>query len=359
MQTNASEHPVLARSLQPMLEAVAEAETSRSGEMPSFSRFLNAQTLAFLGETQRDGLRQLPDVDEDSDGLSDTEEGWWCTDPANPNTDGDVDNYTDGQEIAAILDFTLSRQVRYGYGAPFGPPNLWPDFNGVDGDPNTPACNDGDKDTIPDFAEIFMVGTNVPAESTDGDKFDDGQELFGITYCTPDGGDHCGYGLLPRNYDYDNDYITDEMPSWVLPPGDNPFVAAFPNPIITIDPTSWTVERVTTITTEEGQMTQETASYETAITKGQSSSTANTITWNEWEEVSTSIEQPIDGRMMNSNNSQRNQDKVNSDATKYYIAIPSPKSGARRGLNHSALKCRVVKFHIFQRLQHLFLAIVC
>lgn len=69
MQVNASEHPMLARSLQPMLESVAEAESARGGEMPSFGNLVS------LDETQREGLHSLPDADGDSDGLSDTEVG--------------------------------------------------------------------------------------------------------------------------------------------------------------------------------------------------------------------------------------------------------------------------------------------
>ncbi|MEZ4730148.1 MAG: hypothetical protein R3E79_23710 [Caldilineaceae bacterium] len=139
-----------------------------------------------LSLAQRAALNELPTLDFDSDGLTDTEESWWCTDPQNPNSDGDAQGYSDGQEVAALLDVTLPRTVRWGYGPPFGPPNAWPNFNNKDGNSATPACNDGDFDTIPDFAEAYMVGTRVGSqdmENTDGDKFDDGQELFGVTYC--------------------------------------------------------------------------------------------------------------------------------------------------------------------------------
>lgn len=235
-------------------------------------------------------LLNLPVVDSDGDGLTDTEEAWWCTDPNNPNSDGDVQGYTDGQEVEALLDFTLSRTVRWGYGPPFGPPNAWPDWNGQDGNPATPACNDGDYDTIPDLAEVNMVGTQVPEESTDGDKFDDGQELFGTTYC-PGAPTSCGYGNYPR-IEYWN-YIKASMPTWVRQPGDNPFVAAFPVPEVYVVPNTWTVERVTTITTEEGQLVETSNSYNTTVTRGQGSSVANSVTWNEWEEVSEAVESPL------------------------------------------------------------------
>lgn len=48
-------------------------------------------------------------TDNDNDGLTDTEESWWCTDPSNANSDGDVQGYTDGQEVTALLNFTLPR----------------------------------------------------------------------------------------------------------------------------------------------------------------------------------------------------------------------------------------------------------
>ena len=238
----------------------------------------------------RTALVQVPSVDSDNDGLTDEEEGWWCTDPNNPNSDGDPQGHSDGTEINALLDLTLPRSTRWGYGPPFGPPAAWPDWNGQDGNPNTPACNDGDFDTIPDFAESFMVGSNPLNETTDYDKFDDGQELFGITYC-PGGTTSCGHGNYPRQ-EYWN-FIKATMPNWVLPPGDNLFVSAFPVPEVTVVPDSWTMERVTTITTEEGQMTQATHSYETSVTQGQSTSIADTVTWNNWEEVSKSVETPV------------------------------------------------------------------
>ena len=269
--------------------AAAWAEVQRSrgaGEMAS------PELLRSLAPALKAALAALSSVDDDADGLTNTEEQWWCTDPMNPNSDGDTQGYTDGQEVDALLDFTLPRSVRWGYGPPFGPPAAWPDFNGTDGNPATPACNDGDYDTIPDYAEVYMVGSRVPEESTDHDKFDDGQELFGVTYC-PGAPASCGYGAYPR-IEYWN-YIQASMPTWVLPPGDNPFVAAFPVPEVYVTPGSWHVTRVTTITTSQGQMTQTEHSYETSVTRGESTSIADTVTWNNWEEVSQAIETPMSG----------------------------------------------------------------
>jgi hypothetical protein len=244
------------------------------------------RAINLLGASALETLTCMPMSDSDGDGLTDDEEAWWCTDPNDPNSDGDAQGYTDGQEVNALLDFTLPRSVRWGYGPPFGPPNPWPAWNQPGG------CNDGDYDTIPDFAEVYMVGSNVPEESTDHDKFDDGQELFGVTYC-PGAPTSCGYGNYPR-MEYWN-YIKATMPTWVRPPGDNIFVAAFPVPEASVVPGSWTVERVTVITTQEGQMVEDTHTYETSVTQGQSTSIANTVTWNEWEEVSQAVETPLGG----------------------------------------------------------------
>jgi len=291
----AAAKPWLASSLSPLMTQAAATQTQlastatieRSDALTPLRTAVHALT-----PEQRAGIASLASVDDDADGLTNTEEAWWCTDPLNPNSDGDAQGYTDGQEIHALLDFTLPRSVRWGYGPPFGPPNAWPNFNNRNGN-GVSVCNDGDYDTIPDFAEVYMVGTRVPEESTDKDKFDDGQELFGVTYCSekPDA-TSCGYGNYPR-IEYWN-YIKASMPSWVRSPGDNPFVAAFPTPKVSVVPGSWNVERVTTITTSQAVITQTTQTYETSVTSGQNTGIANTATWNDWSEVSEAVETPMD-----------------------------------------------------------------
>jgi hypothetical protein len=297
VETHAETQPRLAVSLQPLLEQAAAVQKLIEMEesVPEKALFSLRAAMWALTSEQKEGVAAFASVDTDGDGLTDDEEGWWCTDPNNPNSDGDAQGYTDGEEVHALLDFTLPRSARWGYGPPFGPPNAWPDWNGEDGDPNTPACNDGDYDTIPDYAEVYVVGSRVPEESTDHDKFDDGQELFGVTYC-PGAPTSCGYGNYPRMEYWS--YIKATMPTWVRPPGDNIFVAAFPVPEVSVVPGSWTVERVTTITTEEGEMVGTTNSYETSVMRGQSTSIANTVTWNEWEEVSQAVETPMSGQIM-------------------------------------------------------------
>ena len=293
IQAHADSQPWLAESLEASFTAASAVQEQRS--LNTVTAATSAQNLVeILASTtveQQAALTTLTSIDDDGDGLTNTEELWWCTDPLNPNSDGDAQGYTDNQEITALLDFTLPRSVRWGYGAPFGPPNAWPDFNGQDGNPNTPACNDGDYDTIPDYAEAYIIGSRTPKESTDGDKFDDGQELFGTTYC-PGAPTSCGHGLYPRQ-EYWN-YIQADMPGWVQSPGDNLFVAAFPVPEVSVVPGSWTVDKITTITTEQGEMVETTNSYATSVTEGQSTGIENTVTWNDWEEVSEAVETPLD-----------------------------------------------------------------
>ncbi len=217
-------------------------------------------------------------LDSDGDGLNDTEEGWWCTDLN--NADSDNDKVKDGDEVQALRDWIQhKRATRPSSGKPFAG---WP--------PDHAGCYDSDYDSVPDAVEVYVFGLNPNRESTARDKFDDGQKLFGLTNC-PGSGGGCGYGALPRQVDWG--VIFAEMPTWVKPPYDSPFVAAFPVPEVSVIPGSWKVERVTTITTQQGQMTQTTNTYETAVTRGQSTSIADTVTWNNWEEVSQAVSTPL------------------------------------------------------------------
>ena len=200
-------------------------------------------------------------VDDDADGLTNTQESWWGTDPMNPDSDGD--GASDGDEVAALKAW-LGNET----GAPpaTGKPFLsWPDM-----------AADSDYDSVPDLAERWELGLNMNRESTDRDKFDDGQELFGIT--------RWDWGALPRAED--TGYIFAEMPAWVKTPGDHPLVAAFPVPEIDVVESSLHVEAVTTVTTDHtiGEGTER--SYSTAKMEGTSTGTEDTITWNEWQEIS-------------------------------------------------------------------------
>ena len=215
----------------------------------------------------------LSSVDDDGDGLTDTEEAWWGTDPLCSDSDGD--GTTDKAEVDALREWIGNRRA--------GPPASGKPFQGWP--PQTDSvCDvnrhfpvpDDDRDGVPDLAERWMLGLNMNRESTDRDKFDDGQELFGTT--------KWAWGALPRAED--TGIIFAEMPGWVKAPGNHPLVAAFPVPEVDVVQSSLHVEAVTTVTTDHtiGEGTER--SYSTAKTEGTSTSVANSRTWNEWEESS-------------------------------------------------------------------------
>lgn len=227
-------------------------------------------------------------ADADNDGLSDTEETWWCTSPNDNNSDSpnapSASDPNDGAEVQALIQALRFNKLTQ-YSAPFA---LWPSFYPYN--PNS-TCPDGDQDAVPDLAEVVLgLKTGAKGESTDRDRFDDGQEVFGTTFC-PGSAGACGYGGLPRNED--GNVFFKDLPNWVRAPGSSPYVAAFPIPEVSVDAGSWKVERITTITTSEGVMTETSKEYGSAVTKGQSTSIADTVTWNNWEEVSESVSTPL------------------------------------------------------------------
>ena len=223
-----------------------------------------------LSDVEASGIANLISPDDDADGLTNTQESWWCTDPLNADTDGD--GTSDGEEIQALKAWVRNERES----APGETP--WPDWPF---DPDT--CPDKDHDSIPNLAERWELGLHMDRESTDFDKFDDGQEVFGVTYC-PGGDLSCGYGDLPRSSD--SGYVGSNMPAWVEPPGNHSLVAAFPIPEIDMVESSLRVETVTVVTTNHtiGEGTER--SYSTAKTEGTSNSVADTVTWNEWQEFS-------------------------------------------------------------------------
>lgn len=238
------------------------------------------------------GIQALPGVDNDADGLTDTQESWWCTDPNNSDTD--ADGRSDYAEIQAIKEWMANRRAVAPGETPWA---SWP-FN-------TTTCPDKDYDSIPNLAERWELGLNMDLESTDRDKFDDGQEVFGVTYCP--GGDYsCGYGDLPRSSDAG--YVGQTMPSWVKAPGNHPIVTAYPIPHINVILSELNIVTVTEVTTDHTYASGTEYSYSLAETNGTSTSLANMLTWNDWQESSTT--EPIarslaisQQKMLNSSNS--------------------------------------------------------
>jgi len=150
-------------------------------------------------------------------------------------------------------------------------------------------------------------------ESTDRDKFDDGQEVFGVTYC-PGGDLSCGYGDLPRSSD--SGYVGSTLPAWVKAPGNHPLVAAFPIPEIDVVPSSFHVQVVTTVTTDHVITSGTEESYSTSTTEGTSTSVADTVTWNEWQEVSKSLSQKLPSSVLQETSLSSNGQTTNGLGTK-------------------------------------------
>lgn len=242
----------------------------------------DTQTEAALYATLKSALRSLTTdesalvaqaagVDSDNDGLTDDQESFWCTDPA--RADSDFDGTKDGAEVTALKAWMNNQRAQFpSTGKPF---QGWP--------PQKQNCFDDDQDAVPDLAEALELGLNPGRESTDRDKFDDGQELFGQTYCTGQGG-FCSYGPLPRNEDWG--VIFAEMPSWVKSPGNHPLVAGFPIPEIDVTESSIKIETVTEVTTDHIISKGTQKSYSTSKTEGVSKSESNSENWSDWEEVS-------------------------------------------------------------------------
>ncbi len=227
-------------------------------------------------------------ADGDNDGLTDTQETWWCTDATVADTD--FDSVNDGSEVNALKEWVGNidpDKLRAGPPVSGQPFNGWP--------PDNSGCLDNDRDSIPNLAELYDLGLNPAAESTDRDQFDDGQEVFGTTNC-PGSGTGCGYGSLPPA-NTAGTVLFPEMPGWVEAPGNHPLVAGLPLVEIDVVPSSMSFERVTIISTEIGAITQSTQSYSTAKSEGTSDSVANTETWNNWEEVSEATESIIGGQV--------------------------------------------------------------
>lgn len=277
VSASADVSPWLASSLSAQLDrAISYTNSVESSQINKLD--VDESTLIDIIEgftiEQLSGIQALPGVDNDADGLTDTQEAWWCTDPNNMDSDGD--GVTDGTEVIYIKDWLSN----HGSGVPSaGKPFVgWP--------PDHVGCYDDDFDSVPDMAERWELGLNMNRESTDGDKFDDGQELFGITKSP-------GYGSLPPA---DDDLVTPNIPGWIDPPGNSPVVAAYPEISIDIIPNSLEIELVSEITVGETYGTGETFGYSTTNSKGLSTGVGKeeTHTISEWQEVGNSYADSIE-----------------------------------------------------------------
>ena len=111
---------------------------------------------------------------------------------------------------------------------------------------------DSDEDGVSDYDEINLYGTDYLRESTDGDAYDDGQELFGYSPAS--------YGNLGG-----------QMPSYIKWPGNSPFVAAYPEIEISIDPAFKVFIKKTLLYQNSTQISVE-HTFGTIVTRGITSS---------------------------------------------------------------------------------------
>jgi len=307
---NAESVPWLANSMKGYLEQ-STSIARQSLEDPEAGVESNAKLLEIiqgLSVEQISALQALPGVDNDADGLTDTQESWWCTNPNDRDSDGD--GRQDGAEIQVLKDWMANRLASAPGETPW---SSWP-FNST-------TCPDKDNDSIPNLAERWELGLNMDLESTDRDKFDDGQEVFGVTNC-PGGDNSCGYGDLPRSSDAG--YVGQLMPSWVKAPGNHPLVTAHPTPNIYFIEPSLHMTTTTIVTTDHVIASGTTKDYSTSTTNGTSTGVSNTTTWNDWEEVSdtTPVQGPFGTSSINSNLS---QSMVNYQSQSVYIEQPKAK----------------------------------
>lgn len=96
-------------------------------------------------------------ADTDGDGLSDLREYWWLCDPTNPDTNGDFISDGDSVNNREAYPYKIDVSKRTSLGT-----------------------YDVDGDGIPTAAEKFDLGLNYKSYSSDGDRYGDGQEYFGL-----------------------------------------------------------------------------------------------------------------------------------------------------------------------------------
>ena len=115
VEHHAQATPWLAESLQPLLAQGRSARALSTDTGSHAGRVLNTRdaqalqqaqtdlrlTLQSLSIEQQAGIMNMTTIDSDGDGLTDTEEYWWCTDPLNPDTKGD--GVSDGAAVAALM----------------------------------------------------------------------------------------------------------------------------------------------------------------------------------------------------------------------------------------------------------------
>jgi len=139
-----------------------------------------------------------------------------------------------------------------------------------------PNLADTDEDGINDYDEIFIHKTHPSRETTDGDKYDDGQEIYG----------HSPFGLGELGGD---------MPGYVDSPGDDVFVAAFPDIDIVISD-EIEIEIIQEVTIGHRVLNSTSSSHEvineheTFSSQKSSYNDLNPYTYNNWQSKHSDVE---------------------------------------------------------------------
>lgn len=102
-------------ALQAQARAVAAGTDADAQALDAARADLRAALHALTPE-QTAGIASSISPDDDGDGLTNTQEAWWCTDPLNADTDSD--GISDGEEIGMLKDWMGNRRA----GPPGGTP---------------------------------------------------------------------------------------------------------------------------------------------------------------------------------------------------------------------------------------------
>jgi hypothetical protein len=129
---------------------------------------------------------QVPAVDTDGDGLSDSaESGIYGTDPNDPDTDGD--DLNDGAEVKTYKTDPLKIDTDG---------DKLNDYDEIIVYFTNPLKIDTDQDGLSDSLEVNTYGTDPSVSDTDADELSDGEEVY-------------TYGSDPLDADTDQDGLTD------------------------------------------------------------------------------------------------------------------------------------------------------
>ncbi|MFT6045670.1 MAG: hypothetical protein ACI9WC_001371, partial [Arenicella sp.] len=129
--------------------------------------------------------------DQDDDGLTNAEEATAGTDPTNPDSDGD--GFNDGEEVTGVDDPSTPA-------VPDGPSEP---ADICDPDPNVGACDQDDDGLTND--EEAILGTDPTNPDTDGDGLKDGEEVI-----TTNPSDACDPDPNVGACDQDDDGLTND-----------------------------------------------------------------------------------------------------------------------------------------------------